>query len=101
MKPERTPQEKFEYTRKIFNGFLIGLVCTSVFSNLFTILCELTELLEGQNSLRIALYILLAFLTLFFIAAALILFVRLKKTAKTMISDIEEKQPDGGQDEDL
>ncbi len=28
MKQMRAPQEKFEYTRKIFNAFLIGLVCS-------------------------------------------------------------------------
>lgn len=61
MKGQRTPQEKFEYTRKIFNGFLIGLVCTSMLGNIFTILCELTEIFEGQNAIRITLGILLVF----------------------------------------
>ena len=100
MKKQRTPQEKFEYTRKIFNGFLISLVCMSVFSNLFTILCELTNNFEGQNSLRIALQILLAFLLLFFIASALILFIRLKMIAATMMPYEKKKQSDDDNNEE-
>lgn len=101
MKKQRTPQEKFEYTRKIFYRFLIGLVFTSLFSALFTILYEFTDIFEGRNDLIIASSIILAVLHLFYIASALILFVRLKKIAATMMPDEKKKQSDDGQNEDL
>ena len=101
MKKQRTPQEKFKVTRKIFNGFLIGLVFTSLFSALFTILYAFTDIFEGRNDLIIPPSIILAVLHLFYIASALILFVRLKKLAAAMLPDDQEKQSDDGQNEDL
>ncbi len=100
MKKQRTPQEKFEYTRKIFYRFLIGLVFTSLFSALFTILYAFTDIFEGRNDLIIAPSIILAVLHLFYIASVIILFVRLKKIAATMIPDDQEKQSDENGDEE-
>ena len=94
------PQEKFEYTRKIFYRFLIGLVFTSLFSALFTILYEFTDIFEGRNDLIIAPSILLAVLHLFYIASALILFVRLKKIAATMMPYEKKKQSDDDNNEE-
>ena len=100
MKNQRTPQEKSEYTRKIFYRFLIGLVFTSLFSALFTILYAFTDIFEGRNDLIIAPSIILAVLHLFYIASVIILFVRLKKIAATMIPDDQEKQSDENGDEE-
>ena len=100
MKKQRTPQEKFEYTRKIFYRFLIGLVFTSLFSALFTILYAFTDIFEGRNDLIIAPSIILAVLHLFYIASVIILFVRLKKIAEALMPHEKKKQSDDDNNEE-
>lgn len=63
-----------------------------MFSTLFTILYEFTDIFEGRKDLTIAPSILLAVLHLFNIAAVIILFLRLKKLAASMMPDKKEKQ---------
>lgn len=99
MKKRRTPQEKFEYTRKIFNGFLIGLVCTSGLYFTLTMIEEFTDFFEQRDTLMLALHIVSLSLSLFFIVSTIILYIRLKKLAAAMMPDNQEKQSDDNKNE--
>ena len=101
MKKQRTAQEKFEVTRKIFNRFLTGMVCMNGLYFTLTMIEAFTDFFEQRKALMLALSIVSLFLSLFFIASTIILFVRLKKIAAAMKTDDQEKQSDGRQNEDL
>ena len=91
MKRERSPQEKFEYSRKGMRGSCIALICTFALNFVFTMIKEFTDIFERLPALELAISFVFIFLLLLFGILTVVFGYRLKRTAATMADDREEQ----------